>query len=493
VIVVAGLGPAGPELTTPAVREALTEAAHAGRLFLRTSRHPACEPYRDIDGVHSFDGAYERAASFAEVYEEIVTTLLDAAAPGAAGAAPIGAQARPVTYAVPGSPMLAERTVGLLRERAAAAGIPVEILAGLSFADLAWSRLGVDPIEAGVRLVDGESFTVQVAGDHGPFLVGQCWSRQVLSDIKLAIAEPADGQRATLLNHLGLGDEQVVDVAWEDLDRSLEPDHLTSLYIPHLGAAPMQELATFFATVERLRHDCPWDREQTHQSLIRHLLEETYEAIEAIEGLGESPATASVEQVAHAEEELGDLLCQVAFHTVLGAEEGLFTLADVARTVNDKLVARHPHVFGDVVAETAAAVVTNWERIKDQEKQRTHLFEGVPVAMPALARAAKAERKLASVGLGWPDAAVGLGVAATSGAPEREAGTASDLAGDALLALARRLASSGVDPEAALRQALGRLGQRVGQLEARARLELASDLADIDPATRRSWWDELPG
>ena len=101
-------------------------------------------------------------------------------------------------------------------------------------------------------------------------------------------------------------------------------------------------------------------------------------------------------------EELGDLLCQVLFHATLAEEEGLFNLAEVARNVHDKLVARHPHVFGDVTATTAGAVLANWERNKQAEKKRTHLFEGIPAAMPALARAAKAERKLASLDLGWP-------------------------------------------------------------------------------------------
>src|SRR5205823_5617831 len=145
-------------------------------------------------------------------------------------------------------------------------------------------------------------------------------------------------------------------------DRAVEPDHLSALWIPELAAPVGQELVRFAELVRTLRIRCPWDREQTHETLTRHLLEETYEVLEAIEGLpGSYP---------HLEEELGDLLFQVVFHATLAAEEGEFTLADVARGIHDKLVRRHPHVFGDVDADSADAVVANWEEIKRVEKGR---------------------------------------------------------------------------------------------------------------------------
>ena len=130
-------------------------------------------------------------------------------------------------------------------------------------------------------------------------------------------------------------------VAWDDLDRAVEPDHLTSLWIPALAAPVAGEVARFHELVRTLRAECPWDREQTHASLTRHLLEETYEVLEAIDHVDEDAGT-GFEAL---EEELGDLLFQVVFHSVLAAEEGQFTLADVARGIHDKLYARHPHVF----------------------------------------------------------------------------------------------------------------------------------------------------
>jgi uncharacterized protein YabN with tetrapyrrole methylase and pyrophosphatase domain len=135
------------------------------------------------------------------------------------------------------------------------------------------------------------------------------------------------------------------------------------------------------------------------------LLEESYEVLEAIDGLVAVDADATVppvqveHAVAHLEEELGDLLFQVYFHATLAAEDGRFSLADVARGVHDKLVSRHPHVFGDTVADSPDQVASNWEALKKVEKGRASVTEGIPKAMPALALAAKLQRKALTVGI----------------------------------------------------------------------------------------------
>jgi tetrapyrrole methylase family protein/MazG family protein len=475
-VVAVGLGPAGPEHTTPAAVEALSRAPV---VFLRTSRHPAATRWLELASVVSLDHCYEAGATFDEVYTSIVDIVR-------AGAAEHGR----VAYAVPGSPVVAERTVELLRSEES---IELEVVPGLSFCDLAWARLGIDPIEAGVRLVDAESFAVQAAGDAGPLLVGQCWSQAVLSSVKLCF--DIDPGPAILLHHMGLADEAIVEVPWSEIDRTLETDHLTSLYVPHLAVPIARELTRLAELVRVLRDRCPWDREQTHHSLVPHLLEETYEAMEAIEGLGDDPAGAPPAAAAHVSEELGDLLCQVLFHATLAEEEGLFNLADVARSVHDKLVVRHPHVFGDVTATTPGAVLANWERNKHAEKQRTHLFEGIPAAMPALARVAKAERKLASVGLGWPTTGLDAGALVTALAgmlvltdPNAavEPGTAAAV-GSLLLEEARLVAHWGEDPESLVRRALERLGARLAAAEAAAR-DSGSDLGSLDPAVRLDLW-----
>ena len=420
--------------------------------------------------MRGLDDEYERGEGFDDVYRSIVTTLLDAATSGTTSGTTSGIT---VCYAVPGSPSVAERTVELLREAAPARGVEVRVEPAVSYLDLAFERLGVDALAAGVLLVDAATFTASAAGHHGPVLVAQAWSRQLLSDMKLALDEPPEGQTAVILHHLGLADERVETVAWADLDRAVEPDHLTSVFVPSLEVPPAAALMTLAETVAVLRRACPWDREQTHASLVRHLLEETYEAMEALEALGPDPASAPPEAAAHAEEELGDLLCQVLFHATIGAEEGLFNLGDIARSINDKLVTRHPHVFGDTVAETADDVVRNWERAKDKSKLRTHLLEGIPAAMPGLARAEKVERKLASIGLGWERSGEPLGEltarlqAVAAGAESADDRTVA-LLGDLLLVLARLSADRRIDPETALRHAIDRLTLRVEVLEAEA-------------------------
>jgi tetrapyrrole methylase family protein/MazG family protein len=478
-LVVVGLGPAGSEYLTTRALEVIDSAE---AVYLRTARHPAAAAVEARrDDVRGFDDVYETAARFDDVYEVIVTCLLESAT-GSPGQ---------VCYAVPGSPSVAERTVELLRQRAAAAGVQLVVEPAVSYLDLAWDRLALDPVSAGVRLVDAASFSVAAAGAAGPLLLAQTWSRQVLSDVKLALEHPPPDLQAIILHHLGLPDERVETVDWADLDRRLEPDHLTSVYLPVLERAPAAAVTDLAATVGTLLERCPWDREQTHRSLLPYLLEETYEAIEALEGLGEVPESAEQAAAAHAEEELGDLLAQVVFHAALGAKEGLFTLSDVAASVEEKLISRHPHVFASAHADTAEEVLESWERRKDEEKQRAHLLDGIPASTPALARAEKVERKLRSVGLATETSGVaveelvalvrrlgdGPGIASGDGdrdrrqRRERWRDSTEAVAGDLLLQLARLCAGLGIDAESALRHALDRLASGVRSLEAQAAAE----------------------
>jgi len=461
---VVGLGPAGPDLITAGTADIL---AGADQVFLRTARHPAAT---SVVGARTFDHHYESADTFEDVYRAIVDDLVDAAATGG-----------PVAYAVPGSPTVAERTVVLLSRhpRVVSGEVAVAVHPSVSFLDIAFARLGVDPVDAGVRLVDAEQFALEAAGERGPLLVAQCWSRQVLSEVKLAVDE-APSEPVTVLHHLGLADEWIGEVAWEELDRSFAPDHLTSLWIPKLAAPVAAELVALDELVHTLRQRCPWDQRQTHTSLGRHLLEESYEVLEAIDELAAVDADTDTDAAAgpvgqggdtetaataHLEEELGDLLFQVYFHATLAAEDGRFTLADVARGVHDKLVARHPHVFGDVDAETAEDVAANWEAIKKVEKGRSSVTEGIPAALPALALAAKLQRKAAAIGMVLPDLAdeaervadevarLGAGAVDQSDDVADGEGGARGRAqeiGDLLFAVVGVARALGVDPETAL-------------------------------------------
>jgi tetrapyrrole methylase family protein/MazG family protein len=421
------LGPAGPDLVTAATTEAIERIPDR---FLRTTRHAAAPV---IEPAESFDEVYERASSLDEVYRTIVDRLLRAAD-----------EHGEVLYAVPGSPAVAERTVALLRDEAKAGRIELDVLPSLSFADLAWTRLGVDPVEVGARIIDGHRFATEAAGERGPLLVAQCDSAIVLSDVKLAL--DLDGPPIVVLQRLGAPDESIVSVARSELDRDVAPDHLTSLWIDAGAPAVASEVARFDELVHVLRERCPWDREQTHTTLTRHLLEETYEVLEAIEHL--DPVTGEGYQ--HLEEELGDLLFQICFHATLAGEQGAFTLADVARGIHDKLVTRHPHVFADVQADDASAVMRNWEQIKKAEKGRDSIFDGIPASLPSLLYAHKVVRKARTLG---------VEVELPTTMP-----TADDI-GSALLALVAAARALDVDPEAALRAAVAELRDRAAATE----------------------------
>jgi tetrapyrrole methylase family protein/MazG family protein len=435
-VTVVGLGPGDPSLVTAGTLDAIA-AVPAGARFLRTEVHPSAPL---VEGARSFDHRYEAGDTFDEVYRAIVDDLLAAAT-----------EHGHVLYAVPGSPRVLERTVDLLDDAAASGRIDLEVLPALSFVDLAWVRLGVDPYEQGVRLIDGHRFATAAAGERGPLLVAHCHNRRVLSDIKLAVDEPPS-QPVVLIQRLGLPDEALTTVDWADLDRTIEPDHLTSLYIPELAEPVAGEVARFVELVATLRAECPWDAEQTHRTLTRHLLEETYEVLEALGPVGDGGPEVDPEAYVALEEELGDLLFQIVFHTTLATEAGAFGLGDVARGVHDKLVHRHPHVFGQVEVDGADDVVANWEQIKKAEKGRSSIFDGLPADLPALLYALKVAKKAAS-----------LGVEPTAPGPEAPLG-------ERLLAMvaAARAADADVDPESELRAAAAALRDRARAIEAEA-------------------------
>jgi XTP/dITP diphosphohydrolase len=208
------------------------------------------------------------------------------------------------------------------------------------------------------------------------------------------------------------------------------------------AASSGSRLLELVVVMDRLRRSCPWDREQTHRSLATYLVEETYEALEAIES-GDRE---------HLREELGDLLLQIVFHARIAEEDPSLPwgIDDVAGGIVDKLVRRHPHVFGSKVLASAAEVESSWERLKAEEKRRPSALDGVPAALPALTLAAKLVDRAERAGLGAamaPPADQPLGV------------------GEALLGLVVDARRAGVDPEQALRDTLRRLGQRVREAE----------------------------
>ena len=473
-VVVVGLGPAGPELITAGALDALGSPV---RRFVRTGRHPSAVVVEDAT---TFDHLYEQADTFAEVYGAITEALVDAAS-----------REGEVVYAVPGSPYVLERSVRhlLTDER-----VTVRIVPGLSFLDLAYGRLGIDPVEAGVRLVDGHEFAEAAAGERGPLLVAHAHAPWVLSDIKLA-ADGSGDEEVVVLQRLGLPDEHVTSVAWADLDRSIEPDHLTCLYVPHLGEPVGHELVRFHAIVRRLREECPWDRQQTHASLTRYAIEEIYELVEAIGELDTDRAAGDAD--AALEEELGDVLLQVFLHAAIAEQEGRFSVADVASTITEKMVRRHPHVFGDVAVSGAEHVARNWDAIKAAEKgsdAHASPLDGVPGALPALAYARELTAKAAKVGFDWDDAAGTLDKVTEELDEVRAAWDDADAlrgeVGDLLLAIVNLARHRGVDPESALRVATAKFRARVAACQALA-TERGIDTRTAGLAAVDALWEEV--
>lgn len=390
---IVGLGPADEAYVTEHTRQVI--ASHVVR-YVRTAQHPSAHI---VAGTRTLDHHYESAATFEAVYRGIVEELVTAAV-----------EHERILYAVPGSPLILERTVRLLRSDAR---VRCDIHPAMSFLDMVWPRLGIDPIEHAVRLVDAHDFTAAAAGESGALLIAHCHANWVLSNVKLAAEDAGDlsndDVEVVLLHHLGLDDEQVITVRWSEIDHSIEADHLTSLFVPGLRAPVGKHLIAFHDLARRLRRECPWDREQTHQSLITYLLEETYEVVDALLALDENDPSTDEDLM----EELGDLLYQIEFHAAIAEQEGRFTMADVARGIHDKMVRRHPHVFAErpesdhSTNPDGESLVASWEEIKRAEKAakvaagrsvEESPFAGVVEASGSLAYAAAILSKSAKVG-----------------------------------------------------------------------------------------------
>jgi len=476
-VVVVGLGPGGPGHVTTETVDTIARIPHR---FLRTAVHPTAGV---VPAATAFDDVYEAAGRFEDVYAEITRRL-------AASAREHGE----ILYAVPGSPLVLERTVTWLRSDP---GLDVELVPAVSFLDLAWARLGIDPIEAGVTLIDGHEFETAAADVSGAVLVAHTHANWVLSEIKLSVDDP-DGSfadmPAVVLHALGTPEEQVVRTTWSEIDRVLEADHLTSLYVPALAPAPGAGYVRFHRLARTLREQCPWDVEQTHRSLVPYLIEESYEVVDAIEALDPDDPASDEALI----EELGDLLYQIEFHATIAEQEGRFSIEDVTAGIHDKLVRRHPHVFGTAGGRPVDAddVLANWEQIKRAEKGRASVFDGVAGSLPALSYAHHLQRKAAKAGFDWPDVAGALPKIAEEAAEIAAARAAGDSAatadeiGDLLFAVVNVARHLGVEPESALRAAATKFRRRFEEVE---RLALARGI-DIDAASLQELdaiWDEV--
>ncbi|WP_042171266.1 nucleoside triphosphate pyrophosphohydrolase [Paenibacillus gorillae] len=483
-ITVVGLGSGDSDQLTLGVWRRLQSAE---RLYVRTEHHPVMALLREENlAFTSFDGVYEQHATFPEVYEAIAQQLIDEASTGES-----------VLYAVPGHPMVAERTVQLLRERCLQAGITLEILGGESFLDQAFVRLGFDPIE-GFALLDAAELQASQLQPRVHTLIGQVYDAFTASDVKLALMERYPDDFEVVVGHaLGVaGEETIVKVPLYELDRTEGFGNLSLIWVPRTEQAAVlnRSFDRLHEIVAILRspEGCPWDREQTHQSIRKNFIEELYEALEAIDN----------DDPDGMREEFGDVVLQVMLHSQMEEENGAFSVYDVIESLNEKLIFRHPHVFGDRDANDADEALGNWEQMKAEEKKRNgsdqsrkSQLDGIPADLPALMKAYALQKKAAKVGFDWDELGPVLSKVEEELAELREAvgtGDAEEQAGelgDLLFAVVNASRFIKADPEEALSRTNAKFKKRFSYIEEQLRINGKSfDQTDLTEMDR--WWEE---
>jgi tetrapyrrole methylase family protein/MazG family protein len=475
-ITILGLGPGDPADLTQRARDLLSAA---DEVHLRTARHPTVTTLPSHLSCHSFDELYETLDSFGAVYDAIAEQIVA-----------LGRRPKGVLYAVPGHPLVGESSVTRILSAARQEGQQVHIVGGLSFVEPVLSLLGIDGL-GGLQLADA----TEVATAHHPdldpgrpALIGQIYGLRLASAVKLTLMNAyADDHPVTLVQAAGTEEETTTTIPLYDLDRGQRVDHLTTLYVPpYPGTGGMPALQE---TVARLRAPggCPWDQEQTHQTLRSSLLEESYEVLAAIDSESDELLC----------EELGDLLMQIIMHTQIASEDGSFKLPDIIDQIDAKLRRRHPHVFGDVQVGGTAEVLRNWEAIKAEERaghgqpHRSSL-DGVPVILPALARAQALGDRAARDGFDWPDIEGVLDKVMEELHELRSAVGVEDQSaelGDLLFALVNAARWLGVEAEAALRGACDRFTRRYAYMEKQAGAHDVR-LAALSPEELEVLWQE---
>lgn len=479
-LTVVGLGPGSSEAITVAALEAMR--APGTRVVARTRLHPALDPLLGAAGYESLDHLYQQAADMAGLSVDIADHLQRLSENGQ------------VVYAVPGDGATGDLSIALLRER----GVPFQTFVGPSAASATLAAAGVTAVD-GLQVVDaaslgGKGVDLGVEPNpRWPLVVTGVFNRDIASEVKLALAHvyPTEWS-ATVAHHPGLDDASSTVLPLDELDRGrISLDYLTNLYVPPVPTdVPTGSPHGLRAVVSRLRAPkvgCPWDLEQTHQSLIPFVIEETYEVVDAIQE-GTS---------ADLMEELGDLLLQVSLHAELADQDGDFDWNDVVRGISEKLIRRHPHVFGDVQVGGAGDVVRNWDQLKAAEKAGTpppkSALAGISRSLPALKRASELARKASKAGFDWPERAGTVAKVREELAELLAAGSLAERReelGDLLSILAKLAWQDGVDPEEALRAANARFERRFREVEAIAAERGWESLTGRTTAELLDAWEE---
>jgi tetrapyrrole methylase family protein/MazG family protein len=484
-ITIVGLGSGGEDQLTLGTLKVLEQSA---RRYARTADHPAVADLmlRNI-AFTSFDPLYERLDSFQDVYEAIAQELLAAAKQHAGD---------PIVYAVPGHPMVAERSVQILRQRAPEEGVSLTILGGESFLDQSFTRLGFDPIE-GFQLLDASDLSREHLRPLLHTVIGQVYDTFTASEVKLTLMTVYPDDHPVIVGQaLGIPEqENIAQVPLHELDRLESYGNLTLVYVPASADERLRrrsfERLHEIVSILRSPEGCPWDREQTHQSIRKNFIEETFEAIEALD----------LDDPDGMKEEFGDVILQVLLHSQMEEETGAFDVYDVLAELNDKLIFRHPHVFGGENALDAEEALKNWEQMKAEEKkrkgvpERSSILDGIPKDLPALPRAHKQQKKASSVGFDWPDLAgvfdkieeelLELRHAAAEESRERQ----QDELGDLLFAVVNASRFLKADPEEALAGTNRKFAARFKYIEEQLRIS-GRTFEQTDLLEMEAWWQE---
>ena len=473
-ITLLGLGPGSPEKLT---RQAWDVLQNTTEIHLRTSQHPVVSHFPSTIQVDSFDHLYDSQSTFEEIYQQIVRRVLE-----------LGKRPQGVVYGVPGHPFVAEATGPEIARQAKEMGLPCKVVEGLSFLEPVISALGLDPFPH-TALVDALELTVQHVPPFptsAPAIIAQIYSRQVANDVKLTLMSVYPDEHPVQLVHAaGTAQERVEEVQLHEIDRSDHIGNLTALFVPGLGPATSFEAFQEIIAHLRAPDGCPWDRKQTHQSLRSHLLEETYEAITALDA--DDPNAMS--------EEFGDLLLQIVLHVQIASEYGEFSMPEVLQGIYEKIIRRHPHVFGDLELRDVDGVLHNWEKLKAAErvengKAETGLLDGVALVLPALIQASEYQDRAARVGFDWSkisgvydkilEEINEIQIAAN------EQDRAAEL-GDLLFSVVNLARWLQVEPESALREANQRFRRRFERIEFAAR-EQERMLSDFSLDEMEALW-----
>lgn len=382
-IYVIGLGPGSVDDLTLG---AINRIGSGDKNFLRTENHPTIEYFKEKEiSYKSFDYLYETKEEFSGVYETIADLLITEAS-----------KSGDINYFVPGNPLVAERTVEILIERE----IDIEIVTGMSFIDPLIMSVKRDPIN-GLKIVDGTVFDFGMIDINMDIIVTQVYNRRIISEIKLILSEVyGDEYEIYIIDSAGIKNQEIVkNIPIYMLDRFEKIGYLTSIYIPRIEKEDKKifDFGDIIKIMERLRGEdgCPWDIEQTHESLRRYMLEEAYEAVDAID-------KGDIDSLV---EELGDVLLQVIFHANIAFDEGEFNIMDVTTSLANKLISRHPHIFLDEKVANSQEVVYNWDRLKELQGGSNTIEEKMDhiSSFPSLIKGLKMQEIAAKVGFDWPD------------------------------------------------------------------------------------------